>query len=137
MVCMESLFIAIHKEAHRLGGHRSPKARTVSFVKNSKPSLPTPTELPISFDFSERRGSVRLVDLDGMNIMADISTPPTLDLDLDPEPIEEIPPTETAIEVRRNQIDIQDWENNSATASWGPLMQEVRLPPANDNHMQC
>ncbi len=61
-----------------------------------------------------------------MNLMtADALTPPTLDLDLDTEPIEEVLPTDAMIEVRKTPVDIHDWENNSATASWGPLMQEV------------
>ncbi|KAJ4988950.1 hypothetical protein SVAN01_05574 [Stagonosporopsis vannaccii] len=112
-------------EPYRSVGHRSPKARTVTFVEDSKPSLPTPTDLPTSFDYSEHRGSTRSVDLDGMNLMtADALTPPTLDLDLDTEPIEEVLPTDAMIEVRKTPVDIHDWENNSATASWGPLMQE-------------
>ncbi|KAL1649772.1 hypothetical protein SLS61_006149 [Didymella pomorum] len=45
-------------------------------------------------------------------------------MDLDLEPVEEIP-VETITEIQRNrQVDVQDWENNPATASWGPLMQE-------------
>lgn len=94
-------------------------------MTDSKPALPTPTELPTTYDFSERRGSTRLVDLDGMNIVTDVRTSPSLTLDLNLEPVEEIP-TETITEIQRNrQVDVQDWENNPATASWGPLMQEV------------
>jgi hypothetical protein len=89
------------------------------------PALPTPTDLPTSYDFTEIRGSARLVDLDGMNIIADIRTSPTMNVDLDLEPVEEIP-AETITEIQRNrQVDVHDWENNPATASWGPLMQEV------------
>lgn len=50
---------------------------------------------------------------------------PNLQTDLDLEPVEEVPTTEIITEIRRTDEDIQDWENNPATASWGPLMQEV------------
>jgi hypothetical protein len=59
-----------------------------------------------------------------MNIIGDIHTSPALELDLDLEPVEEIP-HEPVKEIQRSQVDVQDWENNPATASWGPLMQEV------------
>ncbi|KAF2626000.1 hypothetical protein BU25DRAFT_396170 [Macroventuria anomochaeta] len=114
---------AIASPAPSSNGHRSPKPRTVSFVSDSKPPPLTPTDLPTSYEFSKRRGSTRLVDLDGMNIIADVHTSHTLNLDLELEPVEEIP-TETIAQVRRSQVDVQDWENNPATASWGPLMQE-------------
>lgn len=55
--------------------------------------------------------------------MTDVSA---FDLDLNPEPIEEVTPVEaTMIEVRKSPVDMHDWENNVITASWGPLMQEV------------
>lgn len=68
-----------------------------------------------------------------MNIIGEIRTSPTLNLDLDLEPVEEIPaetiteiPAETITKIQRNrQVDVQDWENDPETASWGPLMQEV------------
>ena len=60
-----------------------------------------------------------------MNIMTDVHTSPTLNTNLDLEPVEEAPSTEAITEIRRNEVDVQDWENNPATASWGPLMQEV------------
>ncbi|KAJ4323389.1 hypothetical protein N0V94_001861 [Neodidymelliopsis sp. IMI 364377] len=106
--------------------HRSPKPRTVSFVGDSKPSLPTPTDLPTSYDFSEgRRPSTKLVDIDGMNIMFDVRISSASDLDIDLEPVEEIPTQHTKeIQVRRPPVEISDWEDNPATASWGPLMQE-------------
>lgn len=113
------------QEVSQTVGHRSPRPRTVSFIEDSKPSLPTPTDLPNSYDFTERRGSTRLVDLDGMNIISDIHTSPTLELSLDLSPVEDITHTETVAKTRRSQDDLQDWENNPATASWGPLMQEV------------
>jgi hypothetical protein len=60
-----------------------------------------------------------------MNIITDVRTSPTMNLNLDPEPVEEIP-TEPITEFQRNrQVDVHDWENNPATAHWGPLMQEV------------
>jgi len=71
-----------------------------------------------------------------MNLMTDV---PVLDLDLDPEPIEEVTPIEAMMmEVRRSPINMHDWENHAVTASWGPLMQEVcalcllRLPLASN-----
>lgn len=114
----------IASPASSSNGQRSPKPRTVTFVEDSKPALPTPTDLPNSYDFGERRINMRLVDLDGMNIISEVPTSPTLGLDVDAEPIEEDRSAEPIIEVRRSQVDVQDWENNSATASWGPLMQE-------------
>lgn len=61
-----------------------------------------------------------MVDLDGMSILTAATKP-----DVDMEPLAEIP-AETITEIQRDrQVDIHDWENNSATASWGPLMQEV------------
>ncbi|KAJ8106695.1 hypothetical protein OPT61_g9369 [Boeremia exigua] len=116
---------AIASPASSSNGHRSPKPRTVSFVDDNKPSLPTPTDIPTSYDFSERTANTRLLDLDGMNMMVNVHSSSTLGMDLDTEPVEEIRPSETVMVMRRSQVDPQDWENNAATASWGPLMQEV------------
>ncbi|KAF1934302.1 uncharacterized protein M421DRAFT_88290 [Didymella exigua CBS 183.55] len=103
--------------------HRSPKPCTVSFVDDIKPSLPTPTDLPSSYDFSEQSGSAKLVDLDGMSITG-VHTSSARNLDIDLEPVEEIS-TETITEMQRDrQVDIKDWENNPVAAYWGPLMLE-------------
>ncbi|KAH6619960.1 hypothetical protein C7974DRAFT_316333 [Boeremia exigua] len=72
---------------------RSPKPRAASSISESKPSLPTPTDLPTSYDFRECTGT-RTVDLDGMPIMGGMPAAPTLDMDLDNEVIEEVPSTE-------------------------------------------
>ena len=68
---------------------------------------------------------MKLVDLDGMNIVTDIHSSSALELSLDLEPAEEIPAEQVKEIVQRSQVDPQDWEDNSVTASWGPLMQEV------------
>ncbi|KAJ4337544.1 hypothetical protein N0V95_008306 [Ascochyta clinopodiicola] len=114
---------AVASPSSSSNGHRSPKPQTTTFIADSKPSLPTPTEQPNSYDFNGRTSSATLVDLDGMNIMTSVHTSPALDLNLDLEPVEDIP-TDNVTEIRRSQVDMQDWEDNAATASWGPLMQE-------------
>ncbi|KAF9698912.1 hypothetical protein EKO04_002756 [Ascochyta lentis] len=114
---------AVASPSSSSNGHRSPKPRTASFMTDSKPSLPTPTELPNSYEFSKRTTGTKLVDLDGMNIMTNVHISPAPDLSLDLEPVEDVP-ADTVTEIRRSQIDVQDWEDNAATASWGPLMQE-------------
>lgn len=86
--------------------------------------MPTPTEPPTSYDLGEQRLSTGLVDIDGMNIVTDVNASSALDMDLELEPVEEIP-NEPSKELPRTEVDVRDWENNYATASWGPLMQEV------------
>lgn len=65
------------------------------------------------------------MDLDGMNIISNILTSPGLSIGLDLEAVEEVPHTESITEIQRTNDDEQEWANNPATASWGPLMEEV------------
>jgi hypothetical protein len=69
--------------------------------------------------------STKRVDLDGMNIISNILTSPGLNMGLNLETVEEVPHTESIIEIERTPDDEQEWANNPATASWGPLMEEV------------
>lgn len=72
-----------------------------------------------------------------MNILTEVHASSALGLNLDLDPVEEVP-TEAIEKVRRNQLDVQDWENNPATASWGPLMQEVcGVPGFTLLHIHC
>lgn len=107
--------------AYRPIGHQSPKPRTVSFISDSKPSLPTPTELPTMYDFGEHTSRSKPLDLDGMNIMSNIPATSTLNLSLDL--------TEQTKEVQKSQIDPRDWGNDPVTATWGILMREVHSSP--------
>ncbi|UPX14038.1 uncharacterized protein EKO05_0004530 [Ascochyta rabiei] len=123
-------------------GHRLPNTQTATFTADSKPSLPAPTELPNSYDFNERTSSTTLVDLDGMNIMTSVHTPAALDLSLAHTPVEDLP-TDNVMEVRRrSQVDMHGWEDNAATASWGPFLQEFfgdgwRCPSPNILHISA
>ncbi|KAH7381579.1 hypothetical protein BKA66DRAFT_119699 [Pyrenochaeta sp. MPI-SDFR-AT-0127] len=108
-------------------GQQSPKARTVSFANDSKNSLPTPTDMPSSFDFRERNSvSIRPLDLDGMNIMTDLDDPAVPDsnigMSLDLEPVAESP------EEAEKADEELPWGNEPATASWAPMMAEIFGP---------
>lgn len=97
----------------------------MSFTDDVKPALPTPTDLPSAFDFSERvSGSSRPLDLDGMNIMGDIETPsaqdPNFSMHMELEPVAESP---------EEEVEQLPWGNDPATSSWAPLMAEVKTTP--------
>lgn len=68
---------------------------------------------------------MKLVDLDGMNIMPDMQSSSAIELGLDLESVEEVPEEHVTEMVRRAPVASHDWEDSPATASWGPLMQEV------------
>ncbi|KAF2643188.1 hypothetical protein P280DRAFT_394905 [Massarina eburnea CBS 473.64] len=106
------------------GSPQTPKPRATSFSQGEgKPSLslPSPPNSHTSntnpFDFqSPIPPPSRTVDLDGMTVMADLpsTTDPNLDLNLDLDPVEEIPQ-------ESNMLDA----DSPATAAWVPFMTEM------------
>ena len=85
--------------------------------------------------------NARSLDLDGMTVMSGVgATPvsgPDAGMSLDLEPVVKQTFENNAEEA---QIDVPEWGDSPATASWGPLMAEVHLratdEPTPTNHAQ-
>lgn len=90
----------------------------MSFSQDSKPYLPTPLDKSNPFEITSQ--PMRHLDLDGMTVMVETEDPdPDVGMVLDLDPV-----TESPEEVKQVEEDLP-WGNAPATASWGPLMEEV------------
>jgi hypothetical protein len=77
-----------------------------------------------------------MLDLDGMTVMSDVDAPTVpgsgLAISLDLEPMEEM----LEENAEKTQIDVPEWGDSPATASWGPLMAEVCITrPADQSRL--
>jgi hypothetical protein len=96
----------------------------VSFTNETKSAAHTPVDVPYSFEIQQGASNTnRLVDLDGMNLLSDMEVDipaipdPNIGLEMSLELVVESP-----------QEDVEDlpWGDDPSTASWAPLMAEVR-----------
>lgn len=104
-------------------GQRSPKPRTISSGSATRPSLPIPIDQLTTFAPSARKPPL---DLDGMTVMTDVHMPVMLanqhqHLEMEPD----LQPVRESSE--EGEVEDLPWGNAPATATWAPMMEEVRF----------
>jgi hypothetical protein len=104
-------------------GQRSPKPRAMSHGSATRPSLPTPIDQSSSFVPSRIN---RPLDLDGMTVMSDVHMPLALanqhehlEMEHNLQPVRE--------SSEEGEVEDLPWGNAPATATWAPMMEEVRF----------
>ena len=103
-------------------GHQSPKPCALSSSSATKPSPSTPIDISTTFVPPAVK---RPLDLDGMTVMTDLHPPAMLanqrqqvEMELDLQPVRE--------SSEEGEAEDLPWGNAPATATWAPMMEEVR-----------
>ena len=103
-------------------GHQSPKPCAISSSSATKPCPSTPIDQATTFVPSAVK---RPLDLDGMTVMTDLHPPVMLanqsqqvEMELDLQPVRE--------SSEEGEAEDLPWGNAPATATWAPMMEEVR-----------